>query len=374
VRDSLKAALLTRAMVFALGFFAVATFGPAPEFGPASSSALAALPGRWDASWYLGIASGGYRWDGPDHNAVRPAFFPAYPLALRGAARLLRLPDAEPPWLWTGVALSTLFFWIGLQYLHRLTELKFGADTATRAVWLMAAYPFALFHGQVYAESLFLAAAVGAWYSFESDAPIPATAWAIVAGLTKPTGCLVAILIAFAALAQWRAGRLSGRRIWIAVGVIAAPAIGLLLYAASMKVMTGSWLTWLAAQGAWGRHAGNPVDLIVTIATTIHQQGVARYVLDHPYEALNLAAALAGLAAVVPVTRRVGIGAGLFTAISLMVPLGFGGLVSLGRFTCVLFPVFMWLATISRSPALPALFAGGQGVLAALFFTDRGIF
>ena len=59
---------------------------------------------------------------------------------------------------------------------------------------------------------------------------------------------------------------------------------------------------------------------------------------------------------------------------NLIVPLAFGGVVGIGRFTSVMFPVFIWLATATKSRTLLAVFAVLQGLLAALFFTDRPIF
>src|SRR5688500_479400 len=101
---SITAGIATRAVVFLVGLVAVATLGHAPNMGPPPPSELAALPNRWDASWYVGLANGGYRWT-PDERPVRIAFFPAYPMTLRAVGRALRLPSREPPWLWTGVSL-----------------------------------------------------------------------------------------------------------------------------------------------------------------------------------------------------------------------------------------------------------------------------
>ncbi len=122
VRQAAAATVATRLMVFLVGYLAVATIGHAPNVGPQPENELAGLPGRWDAGWYLGIAAGGYRYEGPEHRNPRLAFFPGYPLALRAAGRLLGLPDREPPWLWTGVAISCVFFFFALVYAHRLAE------------------------------------------------------------------------------------------------------------------------------------------------------------------------------------------------------------------------------------------------------------
>jgi hypothetical protein len=108
----------------------------------------------------------------------------------------------------------------------------------------------------------------------------------------------------------------------------------------------------------------------------VWHSGLFDYVQAYPYEAVNLLAALFVLGALVPMTRRLGVGCGLFVGASLVVPLSFGGLMGIGRFTSVMFPVFIWLATATRSrtPLLLGVFAVLQGLLTALFFTDRPIF
>ena len=39
-------------------------------------------------------------------------------------------------------------------------------DRASYSVWLIATFPFALFYGAIYTESLYLLGAIGAFYHF----------------------------------------------------------------------------------------------------------------------------------------------------------------------------------------------------------------
>jgi len=374
LREAIKAVLLTRAALWLVALLAVAAFGHAPNTGPVPTNELANLPGRWDAGWYLGIASGGYRWDGPDHDPGRLAFFPAYPLALKAVGRALHLPDEEPPWLWAGVVVSTIFFTAGLFYVGRLAHLLFDPDAATRAIWLLAAYPFSIFYGQVYTESLFLAAGAGAWYLSMRRRYIGSMAWGFVAGLTRPTGCLISMLVGWPLFTRWRKGELGAHERVPALLAVSSPFLGLAAYAGYIKFISGSWFEWMTAQQRWGRQSTNALDVASSLVTAIRDAGPAGYLLAHPYEAVNALAAILALAAIWPVARRAGAGAGLFVAASVLVPLSFGGLISFGRFTSVMFPAFIWLASVARTPALPVGFAVLQGLFAAMFFTDRGIF
>jgi hypothetical protein len=65
----------------------------------------------------------------------------------------------------------------------------------------------------------------------------------------------------------------------------------------------------------------------------------------------------------------------VFVLVSLAVPITAGGLMSMGRFTSVLLPIFLWLGARTRQPTpLIVAFSLFEGFFAALFFTDRPIF
>ncbi|HKV99249.1 MAG TPA: mannosyltransferase family protein [Vicinamibacterales bacterium] len=374
-REALRATLITRAGVFLAGWLAVVTIGHAPSPDPPRGNPLAQLPGVWDATWYLGIASNGYRW-APDQPNVRVAFFPGFPVALRVVARLLHLPDDEPAWLWTGVVVSVLCFWLALLVLHRFAEILVDADAATRAIWLTACYPFSLFYGQLYTESLFLLAAVAACYFLKRGRPLTAAIFGATVGLVRPTGVLVALPMAWDALVAMRSPdqRAPGRLARTLVAV-ASPAVGLAAYAAYMKHVSGQWLAWMSAQVAWGRQPRSPWMLLVEIADYVRAHGLTSYLHDRPYDVANIAAVVFALGTVVPVARRFGPGLAAFVLLSVVIPLTAGGWLSIGRFTSVLFPMFIWLgAAATRPRVLLGVFAALEAVLATLFFTDRPIY
>jgi hypothetical protein len=77
------------------------------------------------------------------------------------------------------------------------------------------------------------------------------------------------------------------------------------------------------------------------------------------------------------VTRRLGAAAGLWILINCLPPLVVGGWPSMGRYTSVLFPVFVYLGTRlppARASLVLAAFAMGQALAAALFFTSRSLY
>ena len=156
-----------------VAIFAALSFGPAsgglarenaakfddPALTHTLAEPLLAPLARWDSVWYLRIADSGYG----GQRARARAFFPLYPLLVRGlATRSGRLAGAL---LLAAYAVSLAAFLGALVLLYRLTELELGRRLARPTLLLLAVFPAALYFGAPYSESLFLLLAVGAFYA-----------------------------------------------------------------------------------------------------------------------------------------------------------------------------------------------------------------
>ena len=164
-----KVAWTTRLGVLLVAIFAALSFGPAlgglaaenerkfdePALTHALADPLLSPLARWDAVWYLRIADSGY---GGSH--ARAAFFPLYPLLVRGLAT--PFGGSEAALLAAGYLVALAAFLGALVLLHRLVSLELGRPLARPTLLLLAVFPAAVFFGAPYAESLFLALAVGA--------------------------------------------------------------------------------------------------------------------------------------------------------------------------------------------------------------------
>jgi hypothetical protein len=208
---------------------------------------------------------------------------------------------------------------------------------------------------------------------------VRAAFWGLAAGLTRPNGWLLAAPIALLAYThlrplQWRE--------WLrAAAVAAAPVAGVLLFTLYLHLRFGDGFAWLRGQAAWGRtYRGLHLfvaDRLAYITAFGPIEGLTRYLRDEPIDVLNTGAALVALALIVPIGRRLGAAYGALVAVLVLPPLLMGGAMSMGRFTSVLFPMFIWLAAEwpaqSRMGLLIA-FATLQGFAATLFFTWRPLF
>ena len=382
----------TRPAIILAGLLAVLMFGYPPGAPPWRDydNELLNLPLRWDAGWYLQIAENGYRYiPGAGAEAQQNiVFFPAYPMVTRVVA--LVLGNQKSAYVAAATLVSLAAFLFALAYLYAFARDEIGDEGAPAALWLMAAYPFALFFGAIYTESLYLLAALGAFHHFRRREFVRAGLWGLLIGLTRPNGGLLSVPLMLLALAPWLPPALAGGRAVIrspgarrlrhvapACAAAAMCAVGTSLYSAFIWHMTGSPLAWASGHAAWGRHYTSLTRLFAARYDLIGHEGLYEYVARSPYDPLNVLGALFVIAAAWPVWRRFGIAFAAFILINILPPLMSGGFLSAGRLSSVLFPVFVWLAgavTPRQRTAWIVSFAMLQALNAALFYTWRPLF
>ena len=383
-------ALATRIAVLFVAYMAVATIGAdrATTGFEVSRDKLENLPARFDAGWYGGIALDGYDFRGHFEVQQNIVFFPAYPILLRAAGYPLGAFGPGLPrdrrmarLLWGGVILSLIAFtWAGA-YLWRLARETIGDARAFDAVVLLAAYPFALYFSAAYTESLFLLGTVGAMYHFRRDEWVKAGAWGLLVGLTRPNGCLLsAVLACLIAERLWRdRHRISTIPQSLVVKSLASaamPGIGMLIYSAYIKHLTGQFFGWARLQETWGR-AYSGLAPVERAYGWITDEGLFRVVENLPYDTLNSLGLIFALVMLWPVWRRLGPAFALLVLLNVVPPMLAGGVLSLGRMTSTLFPLFLALAATASPRTITALviaFATCQGLATVLFFTWRPLF
>lgn len=387
---AVRAFAATRPAVFIVAHFAIVTIGLAPKASfTLSPDPFGNLPARFDAGWYGSIALDGYEWDRHFERQRNFAFFPAAPMLMRPAGKLLGSGVPGMPRekrmlraLWGGVFISLAAFLLGLVYLARLTRLFADGEAAKGATFLLAAYPFAVFFNAPYTEGLFLLGSVGAFYHFHRERWLAASLFGLLVGFSRPNGCLVSVPLGLLALQatwpEWRAGkdrRGLARSLATRLLVAAMPGVAMLIFTAYLRQLTGYWFAWARIQGAWGRDWGTrPIaqgwEWLTTEGFMMVSQGV-------PFDVLNTLAVVFVVVLLIPVFRRLGTAYGLFVLLNLVPPIFAGGALSMGRISSTLFPVFMVLAARLPPAAVPAwvtAFAVLQGLVAALFFTWRELF
>src|SRR5256885_15194531 len=332
---------------------------------------------RHDAGWYVDIARRGYNAaDAVAGGRSNIAFAPVYPLLMRYIGRLFGRSTGAT--YLAGILVSWLSFIAAMVALYYLAALDLPPPRAERAVLLTAVVPFAFFYGAVYTESTFLLFTVLSFYAFRTRRWTTGGVCGAIAGATRVTGILMWPALAWTA---WRAAA-PGRDRMRAAAALAVAILGFAAFCVYIDRETGDPLLWATALTRWGsgyHPGGAPWAAPVALVFALGRHPYA-FLTSRPmavYDTLYGVTALVFVVLTPFVWRRFGAGYGLFMALNLYVPLSSGTFEGLGRYCSVLFPCFIWLASLrSRwlGSALIVVFAMFYTLGLAMFATVRPLF
>ena len=312
---------------------------------------------RWDSYHYLRLARFGY------HRAEDAAYYPLYPVLMRGVALGLMqslMPWAEPiqHYAAAGLAISIVASLAATWAMHALARAVLPSeDDALRATAYLLIFPTALFLLQVYTEALYLALAIPALALIVRRRWWAAGGLAALAAITRATGVLLAGAFAVYWYMDWRAGR---RPPWHALGALALPGLAWIAHRAFLRL---SSLDQTAAFAGYGRALFNP-DGPRELA---HQLG---QMLTDPMGAVQIGLDLALPALVLWACwriRHLAPGLSFYGVAVVILPLVTGTLVSLNRYALAAAPAFLGLALAGRDPLFDRLWTLGSVLVLALY-------
>jgi hypothetical protein len=383
---------IRRAVLFCLGVFLVLRVGlslvalagvalvptldpvgvpgwPAHEVTPGWHNLITAWE-RFDALWFLRIASAGYV-DG-DGSA---AFFPLYPLLTRGLSAVL---GGHP--LAAALVISHVAAFGSMLMLYLLTARELGdEEAARRAVVYLAVFPTSFFLLAPYSEALFLLLVlVCLWAARRRRWAVAGVAGALAAA-TRNLGVLLVLPLAVEAVHQYRERR-DGRSLATSLLWSAVPVTGIGAYLLFWQAFSGDALAPLHQQATWQRTFSFPLATLVA-----GNREAFRFVGEFPggYHLLDWLVVSPALVAAGWVAIRTRPLYGVYTWASLAAPLAFvftpRPFMSLPRFLLPIFPL-IWAGAVWAGhrrgvhEAIVALSAAVLGVLTVLFVTWYFVF
>jgi len=315
---------------------------------------------RFDGLWFLSIASNGY----VDGNGSA-AFFPGYPLLIRAVSPVL---GGHP--LAAALLVSNVSAFGSMVVLYFLSASELDEGAARRTVVYLAVFPTAFFLLAPYSEAPFLLLAlVSLWAARRRRWAIAGLA-AAGASATRSIGALLFIPLVAEAIGQRReSGEPPGAKLaWSALALAGATG-----YALFWQALSGDSLAPLHQQATWQRGLLFPTETVVR-ATAEAWRFPGLY--PGGYHLLDWIIVVPALAAGVWVARHTRLAFGLYTWLSLLVPLSFAfgprPFMSMPRFLVVVFPLLWAFAAWAPKrrgihEAVVASFAGLQVLMLVLF-------
>lgn len=311
---------------------------------------------RWDSMWYEAIVNPAPRFLPAGHSSAN--FFPFYSwLSWIVALPFRMMLDPEKAFYIGGLIVSSAAFLLGLKAVMRLATQLAGADVAVRAVWLIAVFPFSFFFTTVYADALYFCLA-GWSLTFAYEGRWRAAgAIATMAAMTRIPGLALFPAIVLEYLRRHDFDLRSLKKQLPSLMILAA---GPIIIAAYYEWRYGDPLAFLyARQQGWNRASGlaafvrdydyflrGSVFSCSGLGECLREFEPTRTLLGYWY----LALIPTSVALVLYAARTLGVGLTTWVLISVAMAL-LNGLDGTGRFTAVLFPVFIALALLLRTRA-----------------------
>jgi Mannosyltransferase (PIG-V) len=311
-----------------------------------------------DSLWHIGIARDGYEripFDARgEHNW---AFFPLFPVLLRGVGKL------TGEFALTGAILSSVLFFFALYFLNQ-TALEFGQDSAAadRTTFYIATFPTSYFFSFPVGESLFLLITVTTILAAKRDR------WwlaGVLGGFASGTRFLGVLLVPVLLILYYQRYGLK-----IKVRLLAIPLVlaGLLAYMWHLHNITGNPLAFSHVQAAWNRHSALFYEPLLAYLSNAGEVSFGwNFIL------LNFLAALLALGAGLVLLKQRQWALALYTLASILIPLSYPAspLQSTTRYVMSVFPVFMVLGSTLKSSrsdqAIRALFIALLSLMTFLY-------
>jgi hypothetical protein len=204
----------------------------------------------WDAGWFLRVAINGYPHGytfgtNGELEANELAFFPLYPMLIRGLAAIGADPGTA------AIAVAWLASIGAAIALHLLGTSLYSKRAGWALVAICCSAPLSVVLSMAYSESLFLALVAGMLVAAHRKVWWAAGLLGLGAALTRPTGAAAAIALAVAALIELRRPGAPRKGQAVLAALVAGAGVPAFLGWVALRV--GDPSAWFKIQAAgWG--------------------------------------------------------------------------------------------------------------------------
>jgi hypothetical protein len=298
------------------------------KFVPHQTSDLVDLHVRWDGTWLLELARNGYHLE-PNDTQSDLNFFPLYSGIVALIAHLIGGHYALAGWI-----VSTFFLVLAVRCFADLLARDHPTVDPERALYYLLIFPTAFVLNAVYTESLFLYLSLLLFYESGRARFWRAGIAGFLAGLTRPTGFLLAVPLL---VEHFRQHGWAGRKRLDALAIL-FPPLGTVLFFFYNYWKFGNFFIYLKVQSSFGRKL---FSLNREHFVFFSHPAITNFCID----VIFLIFVVAGT---ILVWKRGWYSYAAYLAANVAIILGTGTLIGVGRYTLVLFPIFVALASIEN--------------------------
>jgi Gpi18-like mannosyltransferase len=297
------------------------------NFPPVQNWDLIDMHNRWDSYWYLDIVENGY-YVRTDNTLSNVAFFPLYPMLIWLLGTLLLGHFVLAGWI-----LSMGFLLLAARYFYKLVEEFHPAIDPRLPILFMLAFPTAFFFTVVYTESLFLFLTLACFYHTFRKQFLLAGLFAFFGALAHSNGIFLAIPI------LWELWRIYGWKVVFTKKILPVffPAIATIGFFAYSALKFHDLFLFFKLESAWGRS----FSLNKSHFLLFSHPSIVNLAIDCAFTVIIIGA-------IVLVYRRLSPLYAIYMSATVLAALTSGTLMSIGRYSLVLFPLFILLASVKN--------------------------
>jgi len=291
---------------------------------------------RWDSGWYKRIAERGYYIEGQQSDVT---FFPLFPYLSRYLGYLVGSHFLA------GFIISNLSTLVAIFFMYLIALLMTDEERARRSVILLLLFPASFFLSAYYTEGLFLLTITGSTYFFFRKNYFLSGLFGMAAMLTRSTGII--LFLSFSLYLLYVILKKEERFNYRMLFLLLIP-LGLLIFMLILKIQVGDPLAFSKFQAGWGRHFVFP---LITPFVELYRVNwsFARDDVNMQRFLEAITSIFFLVIALIMIFKRYHPVLWMLVLFGVLIPLSTGKVMSMIRFSTVLFPTFYYLSDICEN-------------------------
>ncbi len=296
------------------------------EFKQNKALDLINLRVHWDSFWYLKIVNEGYQYIPGQLSSI--AFFPLYPSLIWVLSQIPVFSPALAGWF-----ISILSLGVGLIFLYKLVNEFHPEVDPLLVVTLLLIFPTAFFLNSVYTESLFLTLSVIFFYYLLKKQFILAAVFLSLASLCRINGLFLFVPFGYEYFKTFGLKRFINFNLF-SFGISSLGILSFMLY---QFFLFNEPLAFFKSQMEWGRKFAVNSEYFQLLTPASY----SNLATDLVFFAVSITIGIL-------ILKKLRVSYGLYVLTTVLIAVSTGTLMSVSRFSLILFPIFILIASVKN--------------------------